>query len=495
MDDSPDLLSEESDSDSDNAGSLSDDEDSATSMSDDESDCDDSDFLLFGEDDGNGGVSAINRIPAEADVSLAKKQMNSIPALAGSDTSLSARDIITLHALSTVLQSGQHKMSDARAAVHLVHLVILRYCKLAQRSVAIAGKRLGAHHDAFMRDFTSSASCALRGWFDGEFASAPWDAFDLFDGRVYRYVASRYTSLTLPEPVHGDVTRLAKILESLSGVDITGQLPARQDTQGGEAEASSKKQQRTSALGSGISPVLPFSHPVLDPFLRQIHVQTAEVSELPAGSKIFQELTHWHNVKKPLDPKFIPKPPGFFARKRNQKFMADTIAYSASLTGSSGKTIDPEIIVVQAQATEKKPKPSASSGQDWKAALKEKAGAKGKAPVNKKQPAKSGKQKALEAAEALKAGKTQEKSVAVIAFWAKRCMEFEKESSLSRRYAKAQKYLLDVSAEHATAVGSEVSLYLCHVLALLRASKNVSQRSSKRSLLSPCSTYPADISP
>jgi hypothetical protein len=396
---------------------------------------------------------------------------------------LSAREIITLYALSRVLQSGheQKKNIKRRVAVHLVHLVIIRYSNIAERSVSTKGAQLGSLHDDYMRQFTDAASCALWEWFQGKFALVPWDAYDLFDGRVYCQVSLGFLDLILPGPLHGGVMQLAKLLRQLSGIDISRFLPAKGQNAGTNSRTGGRQTQTKQQVPVGlpVDPVLPFSRPVLDPFLKPVHVKTANPSKLPAASKIFEELTHWHNAKKPLDPKFIPKPPGFLAKRRNQKFGADTIAYSASLTGSSGKIIKPETIVVEAQATDKKSKAPVSSAPDWKAALKEKSGAKTKTPVNKKQPVKGGKKDAQEAAEALNASKDEKRSVAIVASWAARCAEFEREPSLAKRYAKAQKFLQNLSTAHAEAVGSEVSLYLCRALALLRSSHDISPRSGK----------------
>ncbi|OIW22905.1 P-loop containing nucleoside triphosphate hydrolase protein [Coniochaeta ligniaria NRRL 30616] len=479
---SSDSLSDENDSDTDDAESVFSDDESASSVSDGHGEIADATSLPFDGNDEDSEMSLNDVIPTPDNISSTKKELSNLSAILG-DGSLSAREIVTLYALSKVLKSGQGQ-SAKRSAVQLVHLVTLRHCKISQRSFADTTMKLGAHHDAFMRKFSSAASCALSGWFEGDFASTTWDAYDLFDGRVYLQISLGYAGLTLPEHMQGEVTRLAGILKSLSDVDVTGHLPKSRpstmaSTGKGKGNMGGTHQQKPHH-GNQLSPVLPFTHPVMDEYLEPVKVKTADLSELPKAPKIFQELTHWHNSKKPLDPKYIPKPPGFFQRKRNQKFMADTIAYSASLSGSAGKIIDPEIIVVQNQTLEKKPKAQApaNSGQDWKAALKEKSASKTKKPAaTKKQPAKSGKQKALEAAEALRAEKTEEKSTAVVAFWAKRCGEFEKETSLTKRYAKARRYLLEVSSMHATAVGSEVSLYLCHVLTLLRNSKNESNRS------------------
>jgi superfamily II DNA or RNA helicase len=447
--------------------------------------------LPFDQDDEDFEPQGLlnDSVPTTDHLSSIKNELSSLrPAF--EDASLSARDIITLYALSKVLKSGKGQ-SAKRSAVLLVHLVTLRHCNISQRSFANNASTLGPQHNDFMQRFSSVASCALSGWFEGDFASASWDAYDLFDGRLYLQISLGYEDLQLQEHMQTEVGRLAEILKSLSGIDVSGHLPKPRDgtepsTGMGKLNLRANRGQKPRDQSRPSSSVLPFTHPIMDQYLEPVKVQTVGLSELPEAPKIFLELTHWHNAKKPLDPKFIPKPPGFFQMKRNQKFMADTIAYSASLSGTAGKIIDPEIIVVQNSTQEKKPKVqagSSSSGQDWKAALKEKEAAKTKKPAGaKKQPAKSGKQKALEATEALRAKKTEGKSAAVVAFWAGRCGEFEKETSPTKRYAKARRYFLEVSSSYPDAVGSEVSLYLCHVLVLLRNSKNESNRSGKKPL-------------
>ncbi|KAB5513290.1 hypothetical protein GE09DRAFT_1163024 [Coniochaeta sp. 2T2.1] len=420
--------SSDEDSESDDESVFSDDE-SESSVSDDLAN---DTSLPFDTSDEDSGPPA-NVIPILDDIAAAKEELKAFR-----DLGLCARETVTLYALSKV-------DSKKRSAIHLVHLVALRHLKLSQRSFPSTSQKLGLPHDAYMARFAFAASCALQA---GDLGT--WDAYDLFDGRVYLQVSLGYNKLAISEDMRAEIERLADILKSF-GVDVSGHLP-------NPSGASTATKSRG---GGEVSLVLPFSHPVMDPYLEPVKVKTAPLSALPKAPKIFQELTHWHNAKKPLDPKYIPKPPGFFQRKRNQKFMADTIAYSASLSGSSGKIIDPEIIVVHAEKKAGSGKAGGSGGnpgQDWKAALKEKAAKK---PAAKKL---SGKQQALEAAKGLRAAKTEEKSTAVIAFWAKRCVEFEKEDSLTKRYAKARRYF--ESLEHATAVGSEVSLYLCHVLAL-----------------------------
>ncbi|KAH6623294.1 hypothetical protein F5144DRAFT_457365, partial [Chaetomium tenue] len=140
-----------------------------------------------------------------------------------------------------------------------------------------------------------------------------------------------------------------------------------------------------------MSTVLPFSHPVMDQYLADVQLQlTGVASESTVSEKIFEELAHWRNTKPLIDPKHIAKPKGFFAKKKHQQFMSDTIAYSASLTGASGKNIDPETIIAQDPASN--PKTSTTNSHNTKKPEK--------APKTKEGP-KTNKQKAHEKAEAL----------------------------------------------------------------------------------------------
>ncbi|KAK3352620.1 hypothetical protein B0T25DRAFT_189350 [Lasiosphaeria hispida] len=365
---------------------------------------------------------------------------------------LSTREIVTLQALSTVLSSEKENtetVSQQVAAV-LVQLIILRHCGLPQR--ALPEQKLKAD-GSFVAKFSNAARDGLVQWFDGAFATSEWDAFDLFDGRLYLNVLARLSdgSITLPQQLSQEAAELAELLKATSGVDVFEKLP-----KGLQRTAPAKA---STAAAPAPSTVLPFSHPVVDQYLKEVQLDASgTMSESSNAPRIFQELTHWHNAKKPVDPKYIPKPPGFWARKRNQKFMADTIAYSASLTGASGKNIEPESIVVRMNQTVEPAKPKSAQAQvQANKTVAEKASKKKAAP-------KSNKQKALEEVENLKLEKLKVLSQAVVASWAERCSEFEKELSVVKRYLKAEKYLAGLSTEHKKVVGSEVYLYLCRVL-------------------------------
>lgn len=139
--------------------------------------------------------------------------------------------------------------------------------------------------------------------------------------------------------------------------------------------------------------LLAFSHPIVDPYLTEVrHPAEGVMLESSVSQSIFQELAHWHNSRTPLDAKYVAKPRGFYAAKRYQKLMSDTMAYSASLTGASGKIIEPEVVTVTEEpARKKRPEKIA-----YAAAKKP----KGKDARMDAQEQKSNKQMALEQADA-----------------------------------------------------------------------------------------------
>ncbi|KAI1139261.1 P-loop containing nucleoside triphosphate hydrolase protein [Hypoxylon sp. FL0543] len=372
---------------------------------------------------------------------------------------LTSRDVVTLHALSCVLTSQATEAKMKGAVCILTQLVYLRHCHLSHRSLPEIRSKKEA--SAALKDFCQAATNLIDAGICDEVSTTKWDVFDLIDGRLYLEVCTTVRGLRLPDSLRSELSDLANSLKTLSGVDISDMLPGRLlDEVEKPIEGPSLR------MDHNRPSVLPFSHPVMNQYLEQVQLQTEEDSQ-PAQSRIFQELTHWHNAKKPIDPKHVLKPLGFFARRRNQRFMADTIAYSASLTGASGKNIDPEAIVAR-KATDTKPaKSTGGSQKDWKLALKEQSSLK-----NKKQTAKggarTGKQKALDAAAARRMEKAEGKSVTIVESWRDRIAEFENERSLIKRFLKVEKHLSGLSPAVRSHVEAEITLYMCHILTLLR---------------------------
>ncbi|KAK3362356.1 P-loop containing nucleoside triphosphate hydrolase protein [Lasiosphaeria hispida] len=382
----------------------------------------------------------------------------------GIDGLLTAREFISICALSSVLSLGKKDggkdstLWQRNATTVLAHLVILRHCGLSQRSFPTQKSgAIATPNTPFFTKFFEAARDGLFAWSDGGFAHLEWDAFDLFDGRLYINTTAGLSGILLPQQLSREVANLVELLSTLSGIDISGAFSTISRGTIDRVASRIKAPGRDQPLESEPS-VLPFNHPVMDQYLAAVRLNPNGVApESLLSGKIFQELTHWHNARRPVDPKYIAKPPGYFAR-RHQKLMSNTIAYSASLTGASGKILDPETIVVSAPNTrgQRRAKgPYAPKEMEKRSQTKD-------AP-------KSNQQKALNQGEALRLKRLAVLSQSVATTWAGRCMEFEKQPSIVKRYLKAERYFSALSASHKQIIGGEVLLYLSQVLLQARS--------------------------
>jgi hypothetical protein len=385
---------------------------------------------------------------------------------------LTAREFISICALATVLSSSVKETGDIgmpqqrEAAAVLLHLVVLRHYGLPQRS--FAKQESGAvttTNTPFLADFFDAARDGLAAWFKGSLVDMKWDAFDLFDGRLYIDVSTALFGTPLPQELSQGFSQMVKLLKDLvlDSVDIDALLSSSRSTITQTSESRNTPSELTST-------VLPFSHPVMDQHLADVQLQSTGVApESAISEKIFEELANWRNAKPLIDPKQIAKPKGFFAKKKHQQFMSDTIAYSASLTGASGKNIDPETIIAQDGTANTKA--SATVSHNTKRTEK--------APKTKEGP-KTNKQKAHEKAESLMLEKQAVVSRSVAASWKERCLEFAKEPSLVKRYLKAEKYFLTLSSLHRQMIGAEVFLYLGDVLLQMQSDPQTPKSAGKQ---------------
>ena len=370
---------------------------------------------------------------------------------------LTAREIISLYSLAHVLANRALDASENDGIMPyvkalLLQLVFMRHCSINGRSFELRGSGFAwdSPPTQFICALGEPARRILDSWNSGPFANSAWDAFDLFDGRLYLALLRSSDNMALSSALNQEFTHLGALLEHLCGYNVTANPPAKLTDTDEETRLKNAKRQPGQSVPA--FSVLPFSHPIWDEFLTSVHIHTETAISSPVDHKVHKELTHWHNYKKPIDPKQPIKGPDFYARRRNQRFMADIIAYSASLTGASGKIIEPETIVVRSSVEQSKPASKHAGNKVEKQATFNK-------PLKK-----SGKQKALEEAEVIREAKFQQKSTSVITFWKARCQEFSKEASPVRRYLRAEKYLRGLSPLHMSMIGAEVSLYLCHIL-------------------------------
>lgn len=218
--------------------------------------------------------------------------------------------------------------------------------------------------------------------------------------------------------------------------------------------------------------VLPFANPVFDAHLAPVKLATdrsAGANYNSASAKIFREMSHWHNSKRPLDPKITPdqlvrsKKAAFFAARRNQWFMAEMTAYAASLTNAVGKILDPEIVTTGVKTKPKLPlnePPTEKTNQS-----NPKSGAKANPRASKKGHVKSGKQAIMDDIAATKNRRDEVTTEKLIQSWRTSCKLFESEAVLSVRYQKAKQYLSSLNTEtKRTVLAAETELFMLNVL-------------------------------
>lgn len=275
-----------------------------------------------------------------------------------------------------------------------------------------------------------------------------WDLYDGIDGDLLQWMIMSPSSWgQLPPRVHARARLLIEL--SIDGLDEELR-DAALDSLGDCLAARPSQDHDSDQPAEGVS-VLPFSHAVLDRHLESVHIDTSATGVPSAdSSRIFKELTHWHN-KKQIDPRKIPFKRGFFASKRHQRLMADIVSYSSSLTGANGKNLNPEVVVASGPSNLKATKQPKQPQQQQKKAAK---------------PG-SGTAKALEAAKSAANKKLEKKNESALGHWKTTAGFLEDEENLVKRYRKTIKYLEDCSADALAVVEPEARLYLCHTLWLM----------------------------
>lgn len=372
---------------------------------------------------------------------------------------LTGKEITHLLALAAILNRDSDQDTRRRAAAFLVHTAVISRSQLSQRACSDPAA-LDNEANIFVERICKVASDILKVWDNDAFTSgAKWDCFDLIDGRIYSHILERLPHLCLTEQVVSTVSRLVGILEGLTSINLLGYLPF-------PSQRPSTPQHEFPQSVAEVSDVLRFSHPVVDEYLQDLNVTTVEDPKSTTRAQVFEDLTHWHNAKKLVDPKHRPATPNFYTRRAYQRYMAEVMVYSASLTNSSGKIINRETINVQPPGKNKKleNKPVLP----WKEDLLKKKNQTAK-PVNLKKKSGNGGQTNVHRTVQVPGNKKLEKrSESITNYWHQRCKEeFERETSLIKRYLAVTKYLSGLPKQDVDTIGGEVSLYICNTLAML----------------------------
>ncbi|KAF3801193.1 putative helicase [Colletotrichum gloeosporioides] len=382
-------------------------------------------------------------------------------------TEVRVRDEIAWVACATLYWAKPDAATEQYVTAFLIHIALLEHTELTRRSCDALEESIPDDVASFLEGFSNIAIPMIRKWMISRKsmgAHVNWRVFDLVDGRVFLHILQKLQSKKLAvdfrqiEYHHREIRLLIDVdMERLlSQQDPTDEQPALNAAP--IFDLLNMELEKTRAANK----VLPFSHPVLDSYLKEIQLDTdQDWQKSSTGSKIFQDLTHWHNAKRPLDAKAQSKPMEWRAHRRMQRFMADTMKYSASLTNASGKNIEPEPIVAHGtrnngQADNGKDDAEANS---WKKQLSQKDAAKAV-----KRGAGSGTINARKAGEELKNARLDSRGAAVITFFAQQYQDFNKIQSPAKRYLKANRYMLGLSNQDRQTFGGELLLYICETL-------------------------------
>lgn len=335
----------------------------------------------------------------------------------------------------------------------LLHAVLLSHIPLSSRRMKgteIIPDESGYENPyLFLDDFSLTARSAMdsSGWRQyTDNGGAQCDLADLINARLFLVVLSNIqgcanTECLLPEKIIKEFGFFASIIKAQTGIQV--QISAKRCLTG---KALLPPPEPTTTPS-----VLPFSNVVFDNHLAKMRIDIKERNTSARSMKIFKEITHWHNSKRPLNTKAIRIISDWqkkrFLRK-NQWHMDEMLKYAASLTNASGKILDPKTVTVQ---KENKPSSVASvNAKETKNACDVKQGRTGKsAPVSK------GK-KIVQASISSKKNDSVEKA---FSSWANKIEILDKVVDPYVRYWNTYTYLEDLIAEKREVLTAEINLY------------------------------------
>lgn len=360
------------------------------------------------------------------------------------------REILTVVVLGQMLKDNP-EIKDL-ATSFLIHCALITSLPLSNRRQPT--KRPVSEEQtqwqSFLAKFSRSASTLIS---SGAWAEAigarTCDILDLVDGRLFEAVTMGGRNGQFPPQATSLFQDLARSLCTLSGVHL--KVPT--SVQNPISHTNGINGSTSDALS-----ILPFSNPVFDKHLMSINLRVAPLkpSDRQSG-RIFQEVSHWHNAKRRLDPKQGQQTAASAkdkarSLKRDQRFMAEMQSYAASLTNAAGKVLEPDIVTVSESKGAPVVKQSDTTGPGNK---------KSQAPNNRKG---ADKKARLEGIAAIRAVKDSESEDKTYASWRTMRNNLESERSLQSKYYKIRTYLRDLPDPKRKVLEAEVQFHLLVIL-------------------------------
>ncbi|KAF2770464.1 P-loop containing nucleoside triphosphate hydrolase protein [Teratosphaeria nubilosa] len=390
-----------------------------------------------------------------------------------SGKNLTERQALAVISLAQLLRESTSPEDQQMGALFLQHVALLTHLPLSARRLPVISN--AENGQRYLTKIAAAAESILQSpaWRGNlSRAEAVCDVADAVDGRLFSYMQG--SAIKLSPASTETFQALSEALTAVSGfklAEVESVSPAN-----GALAASIDDDTAAVELA-----VLPFSNPVFDEHLKPVHLRIDETiggQESLASHRIFQELTHWHNAKKPIVQKAAPSAQSdkaeFWAKRRNQWFMAEMRTYAASLTNAVGKSLEPETIIVgTAKANAKEAPVVAGNAGSKKGGLSSPmdsdASDSGSSSTKKGAPKKAGgktaqknagKQAMMNQIAAAKAKKEESAGDKVVASWHTVCKNIEADKDVRSRFKKAKDYLAATKSDVRAVVEAEVRLYL-----------------------------------
>ncbi|PYI11968.1 DEAD/DEAH box helicase [Aspergillus sclerotiicarbonarius CBS 121057] len=399
---------------------------------------------------------------------------------------LTQREWVSVLTASVILSSNSDKANDmAATCALLLHTVILSECKLGNRVCTPTGS---CTSESFLVQYTEIALDIIKSplWQEGvRTRSICCDLADMIDERLFLTVLeicrTSNRGCVFSQSVLARFSVLTALVKRLCGSEVSGikvSKEANKRTARGNTQMKMSMKNPPVCQEKHSNTVLPFSNPVFDPHLKPISLVVADAATERSDlvvSRTFEETSHWHNHKRPLDQRNETPLPEKLLR-RNQFFMAEITKYAASLTNAAGGILEPETVFLK---TEKYL--SCQPARESARPVTETAGN----PLLKANFPKKGARQNTSALSVRDQAAIQVQEKRQIAdakqwrAWSTKCRSLEQENNLIRRYLKAREYLIGIPKEKRYLLEVEVLAYQVSTLVQLWKQKCASKEQDK----------------
>ncbi|KAI9655950.1 MAG: hypothetical protein M1829_000460 [Trizodia sp. TS-e1964] len=249
-------------------------------------------------------------------------------------------------------------------ALFLVHLCLLKRLFIHQRSFTLQDSSMGEEATMFVDGLSLRAENMLSTaeWSDlMESHAITSDVADLLDGRLFRAVLHAHEEGSLRSLLAGDLMKDYQLLCEARSCFISRNFSMELEN---NPALVLKMANVTPPSCPGERPkLLPFSNPIFDKHLASVYLSLESFGmDNTHKGVISREVSHWHNPRKLLTAKSVPQKLSAWQLKHNQRLMAEIAAYAASLTNSSGRILEPEIITATGPSNIAKSSKASSHG-------------------------------------------------------------------------------------------------------------------------------------